>query len=125
MIRRPPRSTPLYSSAASDVYKRQERSRPEPVSVGVREHQGAVLLGAQKRQGEGYRQGQGSRQDGGCEGPASGGRGGDPSSGEDCVPGGRRRGGGYDLGPRGGRAGIPCDAGGEGAGAGRPAPPRV
>src|SRR5665647_2557572 len=27
MIRRPPRSTPLYSSAASDVYKRQMRSR--------------------------------------------------------------------------------------------------
>src|SRR5665647_3697758 len=26
MIRRPPRSTPLYSSAASDVYKRQVRS---------------------------------------------------------------------------------------------------
>src|SRR5660398_305554 len=25
MIRRPPRSTPLYSSAASDVYKRQSR----------------------------------------------------------------------------------------------------
>ena len=25
MIRRPPRSTPLYSSAASDVYKRQPR----------------------------------------------------------------------------------------------------
>src|SRR5665647_3957231 len=25
MIRRPPRSTPLYSSAASDVYKRQLR----------------------------------------------------------------------------------------------------
>src|SRR5674476_1665593 len=25
MIRRPPRSTPLYSSAASDVYKRQRR----------------------------------------------------------------------------------------------------
>src|SRR5450759_4212448 len=25
MIRRPPRSTPLYSSAASDVYKRQVR----------------------------------------------------------------------------------------------------
>ena len=25
MIRRPPRSTPLYSSAASDVYKRQQR----------------------------------------------------------------------------------------------------
>ena len=27
MIRRPPRSTPLYSSAASDVYKRQRRRR--------------------------------------------------------------------------------------------------
>src|SRR5660398_291559 len=27
MIRRPPRSTPLYSSAASDVYKRQGRAR--------------------------------------------------------------------------------------------------
>src|SRR5660398_103258 len=26
MIRRPPRSTPLYSSAASDVYKRQNLS---------------------------------------------------------------------------------------------------
>ena len=25
MIRRPPRSTPLYSSAASDVYKRQHK----------------------------------------------------------------------------------------------------
>src|SRR5660397_271228 len=29
MIRRPPRSTPLYSSAASDVYKRQPRERDE------------------------------------------------------------------------------------------------
>ena len=27
MIRRPPRSTPLYSSAASDVYKRQHNGR--------------------------------------------------------------------------------------------------
>src|SRR5674476_1443190 len=27
MMRRPPRSTPLYSSAASDVYKRQNRNR--------------------------------------------------------------------------------------------------
>src|SRR5660397_269089 len=27
MIRRPPRSTPLYSSAASDVYKRQVKDR--------------------------------------------------------------------------------------------------
>src|SRR5665647_2361108 len=35
MLRRPPRSTPLYSSAASDVYKRQgcskERLRPCPL----------------------------------------------------------------------------------------------
>src|SRR5450759_5604076 len=30
MIRRPPRSTPLYSSAASDVYKRQGIVDPEP-----------------------------------------------------------------------------------------------
>src|SRR5674476_622298 len=29
MIRRPPRSTPLYSSAASDVYKRQDLQRGE------------------------------------------------------------------------------------------------
>src|SRR5674476_397983 len=29
MIRRPPRSTPLYSSAASDVYKRQTKFRDE------------------------------------------------------------------------------------------------
>src|SRR5450759_3809657 len=28
MIRRPPRSTPLYSSAASDVYKRQPQGYP-------------------------------------------------------------------------------------------------
>ena len=31
MIRRPPRSTPLYSSAASDVYKRQEPPRVGPM----------------------------------------------------------------------------------------------
>src|SRR5450759_2898265 len=30
MIRRPPRSTPLYSSAASDVYKRQREDRELP-----------------------------------------------------------------------------------------------
>src|SRR5660397_8658 len=29
MIRRPPRSTPLYSSAASDVYKRQENAQAQ------------------------------------------------------------------------------------------------
>ena len=31
MIRRPPRSTPLYSSAASDVYKRQIKDRAKDV----------------------------------------------------------------------------------------------
>src|SRR5674476_882570 len=37
MIRRPPRSTPLYSSAASDVYKRQFLPRsPHPRPGGVR-----------------------------------------------------------------------------------------
>src|SRR5660398_322242 len=33
MIRRPPRSTPLYSSAASDVYKRQVHGDPTGVSL--------------------------------------------------------------------------------------------
>src|SRR5665647_3640555 len=32
MIRRPPRSTPLYSSAASDVYKRQIMDTGDPVT---------------------------------------------------------------------------------------------
>ena len=32
MIRRPPRSTPLYSSAASDVYKRQDITIASPYS---------------------------------------------------------------------------------------------
>src|SRR5450759_2070020 len=35
MIRRPPRSTPLYSSAASDVYKRQHQ---DPGRFGSRYH---------------------------------------------------------------------------------------
>src|SRR5660397_269719 len=39
IIRRPPRSTPLYSSAASDVYKRQEE-HPEAVVVAVAESSG-------------------------------------------------------------------------------------
>src|SRR5665647_613110 len=35
MIRRPPRSTPLYSSAASDVYKRQDPTGPnQPIPKG-------------------------------------------------------------------------------------------
>ena len=33
MIRRPPRSTPLYSSAASDVYKRQALRRARRLAV--------------------------------------------------------------------------------------------
>src|SRR5660397_96361 len=33
MIRRPPRSTPLYSSAASDVYKRQANIHTAPILV--------------------------------------------------------------------------------------------
>src|SRR5665647_818619 len=35
MIRRPPRSTPLYSSAASDVYKRQALARGEIQCIGA------------------------------------------------------------------------------------------
>src|SRR5665647_370894 len=37
MIRRPPRSTPLYSSAASDVYKRQVEQDLGPTGQGPRE----------------------------------------------------------------------------------------
>src|SRR5660397_298302 len=33
MIRRPPRSTPLYSSAASDVYKRQVVTNPNCTTI--------------------------------------------------------------------------------------------
>ena len=39
MIRRPPRSTPLYSSAASDVYKRQRHNLGK--TIGVFAHLGA------------------------------------------------------------------------------------
>src|SRR5660397_110594 len=35
MIRRPPRSTPLYSSAASDVYKRQTLWRMEMKNTDI------------------------------------------------------------------------------------------
>src|SRR5660397_297391 len=35
MIRRPPRSTPLYSSAASDVYKRQDYFHPSQQKMRV------------------------------------------------------------------------------------------
>ena len=37
MIRRPPRSTPLYSSAASDVYKRQAYMRDRQEKAGYKE----------------------------------------------------------------------------------------
>src|SRR5660398_311099 len=40
MIPRPPRSTPLYSSAASDVYKRQGHV---PLLIGARAEQFQVL----------------------------------------------------------------------------------
>ena len=50
MIRRPPRSTPLYSSAASDVYKRQpipamgvKFSNP-PLDLGLKYHDPPPLL---------------------------------------------------------------------------------
>eukprot|EP00657_Telonema_sp_P-1_P008143 TRINITY_DN28794_c0_g1_i1.p2 TRINITY_DN28794_c0_g1~~TRINITY_DN28794_c0_g1_i1.p2 ORF type:complete len:115 (-),score=36.01 TRINITY_DN28794_c0_g1_i1:282-626(-) len=38
MIRRPPRSTQSRSSAASDVYKRQQRERPEPRNLIEHQH---------------------------------------------------------------------------------------
>ena len=45
MIRRPPRSTPLYSSAASDVYKRQAHLNgyKKGIYVGVRVKQGDII----------------------------------------------------------------------------------
>src|SRR5660398_327280 len=50
MIRRPPRSTPLYSSAASDVYKRQGFTPSEcelwgPIGGGCRHWRGRGLSG--------------------------------------------------------------------------------
>src|SRR5660397_299049 len=44
MIRRPPRSTPLYSSAASDVYKRQVLALKAVLVLAVVE--GLLLLGS-------------------------------------------------------------------------------
>src|SRR5674476_680889 len=47
MIRRPPRSTPLYSSAASDVYKRQRVGPALAVAAFLRaEHRGLLLCPA-------------------------------------------------------------------------------
>src|SRR5665647_214832 len=46
MIRRPPRSTPLYSSAASDVYKRQLK---DDKSIGLR---GIIIDISERKQAE-------------------------------------------------------------------------
>ena len=44
MIRRPPRSTPLYSSAASDVYKRQTLSPIHKTAINeIRKDAGLAL----------------------------------------------------------------------------------
>ena len=47
MIRRPPRSTPLYSSAASDVYKRQAMNRGI-ICVGGGEPESYDIIGERK-----------------------------------------------------------------------------
>src|SRR5660398_161135 len=45
MIRRPPRSTPLYSSAASDVYKRQHTIHASKVDCkGCHQENGQVVV---------------------------------------------------------------------------------
>ena len=44
MIRRPPRSTPLYSSAASDVYKRQKEMFSEKDVDDLIEKKGTTLI---------------------------------------------------------------------------------
>src|SRR5665647_2840250 len=54
MIRRPPRSTPLYSSAASDVYKRQVLESPH-WQVGVLPGTGASLAHGKVRTADGER----------------------------------------------------------------------
>ena len=43
MIRRPPRSTPLYSSAASDVYKRQVKI-PVGLKTPIHTHPSPMLI---------------------------------------------------------------------------------
>ena len=61
MIRRPPRSTPLYSSAASDVYKRQTLDR-EADSAGQQTDRRAALAAAPWDGWTGVRQQEGSAQ---------------------------------------------------------------
>src|SRR5660398_242642 len=47
MIRRPPRSTPLYSSAASDVYKRQLLDMLTPIYLVTYEQTSALAIVAE------------------------------------------------------------------------------
>src|SRR5665811_2483465 len=47
MIRRPPRSTRVRSSAASDVYKRQTMPVPSPASLAGRIHGSAAVKPSQ------------------------------------------------------------------------------
>ena len=59
MIRRPPRSTRPFSSAASDVYKRQERERERDWGERERERQGErerETGGEREREREGGRE---------------------------------------------------------------------
>ncbi len=49
MIRRPPRSTPIKSSAASDVYKRSLRVAAHRMIVGLTHYSWASSTGAEHR----------------------------------------------------------------------------
>src|SRR5450759_3150687 len=53
MIRRPPRSTPLYSSAASDVYKRQAPDDARARSVPSGFHKRARIPSRSRRRSDG------------------------------------------------------------------------
>src|SRR5665647_765028 len=70
MIRRPPRSTPLYSSAASDVYKRREPGSWAPFSDLKHLPAGALgpVLATRRARGVGQVQGLARRVAAGREG---------------------------------------------------------
>src|SRR5665647_1523808 len=68
MIRRPPRSTPLYSSAASDVYKRQvehveedDRRRPHADVLGLEQDEHVARVADREQQGAGQQPAEGRR----------------------------------------------------------------
>ena len=66
MIRRPPRSTPLYSSAASDVYKRQvdENNRHADLSaaaVKIEDGKDPEMIAAERIARQLYRESNGPR----------------------------------------------------------------